>query len=130
MASTKVADHMGQGWVMFVSVFCFVISTLLFLLYLCGAHGGKSSWVALVSHFKETDTAYVNSYLFPYCQILQQCIISFFTPEFNSHDADKLVSYTKGRCILKVLKQMASNDVSVVIFVSLSHFLIRMFQKS
>ncbi|KAM3852233.1 myelin and lymphocyte protein [Vipera latastei] len=52
VASTKVADHMGQGWVMFVSVFCFVISTLLFLLYLCGAHGGKSSWVALDAFYQ------------------------------------------------------------------------------
>lgn len=123
MASTKVLMNMSQGWVMFVSVFCFVISTLLFLLYLCGAHGGKSAWVALVSHFRETNTAYVKTHLFPNYQILQQCIISFLTPEFNSHNMDKLVSYTKERCILKVLKQMASEDVSVVVFVPLSQLI-------
>ncbi|KAG8123124.1 hypothetical protein E2320_018531, partial [Naja naja] len=86
VASTKVILPMNQGWVMFVSVFCFVISTLLFLLYLCGAHGGKSAWVALVSHFRETNTAYIKSHLFPNYQILQQCIISLLTPKFNSYN--------------------------------------------
>ncbi|KAK9412139.1 myelin and lymphocyte protein-like [Crotalus adamanteus] len=52
VASTKVAEPLSQGWVMFVSVFCFVISTLLFLLYLCGAHGGKSAWVALDAFYQ------------------------------------------------------------------------------
>ncbi|XP_015673446.1 myelin and lymphocyte protein, partial [Protobothrops mucrosquamatus] len=52
VASTKVGEHLSQGWVMFVSVFCFVISTLLFLLYLCGAHGGKSAWVALDAFYQ------------------------------------------------------------------------------
>ncbi|XP_026540056.1 myelin and lymphocyte protein [Notechis scutatus] len=52
VASTKVIFPMNQGWVMFVSVFCFVISTLLFLLYLCGAHGGKSAWVALDAFYQ------------------------------------------------------------------------------
>uniref|UniRef100_A0A670Y7Z0 Myelin and lymphocyte protein n=1 Tax=Pseudonaja textilis TaxID=8673 RepID=A0A670Y7Z0_PSETE len=52
VASTKVYFSMNQGWVMFVSVFCFVISTLLFLLYLCGAHGGKSAWVALDAFYQ------------------------------------------------------------------------------
>ncbi|XP_032072840.1 myelin and lymphocyte protein [Thamnophis elegans] len=52
VASTKVLATVSQGWVMFVSVFCFVISTLLFLLYLCGAHGGKSAWVALDAFYQ------------------------------------------------------------------------------
>ncbi|XP_058019675.1 myelin and lymphocyte protein [Ahaetulla prasina] len=52
VASTKVYITISQGWVMFVSVFCFVISTLLFLLYLCGAHGGKSAWVALDAFYQ------------------------------------------------------------------------------
>uniref|UniRef100_A0A8D2LEN6 Myelin and lymphocyte protein n=1 Tax=Varanus komodoensis TaxID=61221 RepID=A0A8D2LEN6_VARKO len=47
VASTRVAEPMSQGWVMFVSVFCFVISTLLLFLYMCGAHCGKSAWVTL-----------------------------------------------------------------------------------
>ncbi|KAM6367460.1 myelin and lymphocyte protein [Alca torda] len=47
VASSKVPSPMLQGWVMFVSVFCFVMSTTLLCLYICGAHGGSSSWVAL-----------------------------------------------------------------------------------
>ncbi|NWH54791.1 MAL protein, partial [Fregata magnificens] len=49
VASSKVPQPILQGWVMFVSVFCFVMSTTLLCLYLCGAHGGSSSWVTLVS---------------------------------------------------------------------------------
>uniref|UniRef100_A0ABM5FH46 Myelin and lymphocyte protein n=1 Tax=Pogona vitticeps TaxID=103695 RepID=A0ABM5FH46_9SAUR len=52
VASTKVHDPMSQGWVMFVSVFCFVISTFLMLLYMCGAHGGNASWVALDAFYQ------------------------------------------------------------------------------
>lgn len=47
VASSKVPDPMLQGWVMFVSVFCFVMSISLLCLYLCGAHGGGSCWVTL-----------------------------------------------------------------------------------
>lgn len=32
---------------MFVSVFCFVMTATLLFLYMCGAHGGSSSWVTL-----------------------------------------------------------------------------------
>ncbi|NXK88694.1 MAL protein, partial [Formicarius rufipectus] len=49
VASSRVPVPMLQGWVMFVSVFCFIMSTALLFLYLCGAHGGSSSWVTLVS---------------------------------------------------------------------------------
>ncbi|NXJ40756.1 MAL protein, partial [Ciconia maguari] len=49
VASSKVPSPILQGWVMFVSVFCFVMSTTLLCLYICGAHGGSSSWVTLVS---------------------------------------------------------------------------------
>ncbi|NXA51494.1 MAL protein, partial [Nothocercus julius] len=48
VASTKVAEPLAQGWIMFVSVFCFVMSILLLCLYICGAHGGSRSWVTLV----------------------------------------------------------------------------------
>ncbi|XP_010149549.1 PREDICTED: myelin and lymphocyte protein [Eurypyga helias] len=47
VASSKVPSPILQGWVMFVSVFCFIMSTTLLCLYLCGAHGGSSSWVTL-----------------------------------------------------------------------------------
>lgn len=52
VASTKVYHDIFAGWVMFVSVFCFVISTLLLLLYMCGAHGGKPAWVALDAFYQ------------------------------------------------------------------------------
>ncbi|NXA75072.1 MAL protein, partial [Thryothorus ludovicianus] len=49
VASSKVLDSMLQGWVMFVSVYCFVMSFSLLCLYFCGAHGGGGScWVTLV----------------------------------------------------------------------------------
>ncbi|NWY70029.1 MAL protein, partial [Erithacus rubecula] len=49
VASSRIPDSMLQGWVMFVSVFCFVMSISLLCLYLCGAHGGGGScWVTLV----------------------------------------------------------------------------------
>ncbi|NXE39194.1 MAL protein, partial [Ptilorrhoa leucosticta] len=49
VASSKVSYAMLQGWVMFVSVFCFVMSISLLCLYFCGAHGGGGScWVTLV----------------------------------------------------------------------------------
>ncbi|NXC39328.1 MAL protein, partial [Penelope pileata] len=49
VASSHVPQPMLQGWVMFVSVFCFVMTITLLFLYMCGAHGDSSSWVTLVS---------------------------------------------------------------------------------
>ncbi|XP_060115662.1 myelin and lymphocyte protein [Heteronotia binoei] len=54
VASTKVFFPMIQGWVMFVSVYCFVLSTLLLFLYFCGAHGEKSAWVAVDAFYQVT----------------------------------------------------------------------------
>uniref|UniRef100_A0A5F7Z8X9 Myelin and lymphocyte protein n=1 Tax=Macaca mulatta TaxID=9544 RepID=A0A5F7Z8X9_MACMU len=47
VASSLVPWPLVQGWVMFVSVFCFVATTTLIILYLIGAHGGETSWVTL-----------------------------------------------------------------------------------
>ncbi|XP_057240272.1 myelin and lymphocyte protein isoform X2 [Malurus melanocephalus] len=47
VASSRVPLPMLQGWVMFVSVFCFVMSISLLCLYFCGVHGGGSGWVTL-----------------------------------------------------------------------------------
>ncbi|NXY85715.1 MAL protein, partial [Alcedo cyanopectus] len=49
VASSKVGVPMLQGWVMFVSVFCFVMSITLLCLYISGVHKGSSFWVTLVS---------------------------------------------------------------------------------
>ncbi|KAF6104641.1 mal, T cell differentiation protein [Phyllostomus discolor] len=49
IASSLVPLPLMQGWVMFVSVFCFVATTTLLVLYVMGAHGGEASWITLVS---------------------------------------------------------------------------------
>ncbi|XP_009916387.1 myelin and lymphocyte protein [Haliaeetus albicilla] len=54
VASSRVTVPILQGWVMFVSVFCFVMSITLLCLYSCGAHGGSSSWVTLDIICQET----------------------------------------------------------------------------
>ncbi|KAM9847688.1 myelin and lymphocyte protein-like isoform 2-T2 [Aulostomus maculatus] len=47
VASTRVYPDNPLGWVMFVSVFCFVFTTLWFFIFLCG--GNQSSiWPSLV----------------------------------------------------------------------------------
>ncbi|KAM9317351.1 myelin and lymphocyte protein [Gastrophryne carolinensis] len=47
IASSRVPNPEAQGWVMFVSVTCFVFTTLLLLLYCGRAHGGKSTWTTI-----------------------------------------------------------------------------------
>ncbi|XP_015271630.1 PREDICTED: myelin and lymphocyte protein [Gekko japonicus] len=54
VASAKVYFPIIQGWVMFVSVYCFVLSTLLLFLYFCGAHGENSAWVAVDAFYQVT----------------------------------------------------------------------------
>ncbi|XP_009273094.1 myelin and lymphocyte protein [Aptenodytes patagonicus] len=54
VASSKVLLPILQGWVMFVSVSCFVMSITLLCLYVCGVHGGSSSWVTLDVICQET----------------------------------------------------------------------------
>ncbi|XP_077960443.1 myelin and lymphocyte protein [Gasterosteus aculeatus] len=46
VASTSVAPPNPLGWVMFVSVFCFVVTTVWFFIFLCGANQG-SVWPSL-----------------------------------------------------------------------------------
>ncbi|GAB1286866.1 Myelin and lymphocyte protein [Apodemus speciosus] len=47
IASSLVPLPLIQGWVMFVSVFCFVATTSLMVLYVIGSHGGETSWITL-----------------------------------------------------------------------------------
>ncbi|XP_072265576.1 myelin and lymphocyte protein-like [Pyxicephalus adspersus] len=48
VASTRLQfTEILQGWVMFVSVTCFVFTTIFLILYCIGAHGGKSSWTTI-----------------------------------------------------------------------------------
>nr|XP_057914845.1 myelin and lymphocyte protein-like isoform X2 [Doryrhamphus excisus] len=46
VASTRVLPDHPLGWVMFVSVYCFVFTTLWFFIFLCGANQ-SSIWPAL-----------------------------------------------------------------------------------
>ncbi|XP_044069426.1 myelin and lymphocyte protein-like [Siniperca chuatsi] len=46
VASTRVFPENPLGWVMFVSVFCFIMTTLWFLIFLCGANQ-SSIWPSL-----------------------------------------------------------------------------------
>ncbi|XP_060711874.1 myelin and lymphocyte protein-like [Hemiscyllium ocellatum] len=47
VASARVAFPPDQGWVMFVSVFCFVITTLLLILYTAGVQNSSTAWMAV-----------------------------------------------------------------------------------
>ncbi|XP_051000542.1 myelin and lymphocyte protein [Acomys russatus] len=47
IASSLVPFPLIQGWVMFVSVFCFVATTSLMIMYVIGTHGGETSWITL-----------------------------------------------------------------------------------
>lgn len=46
VASTLVVPANPQGWVMFVSVFCFVMTFLWMVIFGCGGHKNKGSWAA------------------------------------------------------------------------------------
>ncbi|XP_066538026.1 mal, T cell differentiation protein b [Hoplias malabaricus] len=46
VASTHVKPENPQGWVMFVSVFCFVMTCLWLFIFACGGHKNKSGWAA------------------------------------------------------------------------------------
>lgn len=47
IASSLVPMPLVQGWVMFVSVFCFLATTSLMVMYVIGTHGGETSWITL-----------------------------------------------------------------------------------
>ncbi|XP_063050140.1 myelin and lymphocyte protein-like [Engraulis encrasicolus] len=53
IASTRVAFAMPQGWVMFVSVFCFVFTTVWLLIFLFGCNKG-SVWPAMDTGYNAT----------------------------------------------------------------------------
>ncbi|NXH74041.1 MAL protein, partial [Hydrobates tethys] len=88
VASSKVPEPMLQGWVMFVSVFCFVMTTTLLCLYICGAHGGSSFWVALVSGGDKplpslvplVDNCLLCRYCTPNRRLGLACVVPFFSP--------------------------------------------------
>nr|XP_009929315.1 PREDICTED: myelin and lymphocyte protein [Opisthocomus hoazin] len=85
VASSKVPFPMLQGWVMFVSVFCFIMSTTLLCLYVCGAHGGSSSWVTLDVICQETAALFYLS-----ASVLE----AFFTIGISESSADPVIMIT------------------------------------
>ncbi|XP_061584808.1 myelin and lymphocyte protein-like [Cololabis saira] len=44
VACTLVVPQNPQGWVMFVSVFCFLLTFIWLVLFACGGHHNKGSW--------------------------------------------------------------------------------------
>ncbi|XP_003354742.4 myelin and lymphocyte protein isoform X2 [Sus scrofa] len=54
VASSHVPIPLVQGWVMFVSVFCFIATTALLFLYVIGAHGSRTFWINLVFSYVVT----------------------------------------------------------------------------
>ncbi|XP_032877909.1 myelin and lymphocyte protein-like isoform X2 [Amblyraja radiata] len=54
VAASRIPFPQNQGWVMFVSVFCFVITTLLLILYMAGVQKRSSAWNAVVFAFLAT----------------------------------------------------------------------------
>ncbi|XP_008314426.2 myelin and lymphocyte protein-like [Cynoglossus semilaevis] len=53
VACTLVVPQNPQGWVMFVSVFCFVMTFIWTMVFACGGHNNRSSWAAadFIYHF-------------------------------------------------------------------------------
>ena len=49
VACTLVVPANPQGWVMFVSVFCFVMTFIWLLVFACGGHHNSGKWAAAVS---------------------------------------------------------------------------------
>lgn len=46
VACTYVVPANPQGWVMFVSVFCFVMTFIWLVVFACGSHHNSSGWAA------------------------------------------------------------------------------------
>ncbi|XP_018931144.1 myelin and lymphocyte protein-like [Cyprinus carpio] len=44
VASTLVSPPNPQGWVMFVSIFCFVMTFVWLIIFACGGHKNSSAW--------------------------------------------------------------------------------------
>ncbi|XP_074845288.1 myelin and lymphocyte protein [Carettochelys insculpta] len=90
VASTRVHFPILQGWVMFVSVFCFTLSTLLMLLYFCGAHGGKAAWVAVDAFYHSMAALFYLSaaVLQAYATLLARDTATLFAEGFKIYQED------------------------------------------
>nr|XP_014708180.2 myelin and lymphocyte protein-like [Equus asinus] len=61
IASSQVPLPLLQGWVMFVSVFCFIGTTVLLFLYMCGSDNEETPWLTVVLGYV-TGAHYVESF--------------------------------------------------------------------
>ncbi|KAF4102149.1 hypothetical protein G5714_016949 [Onychostoma macrolepis] len=73
VASTHVTTPNPQGWVMFVSVFCFVMTFLWLVIFACGGHKNSSAWatadfiyhlIAVVFYLSASVFSYVATLLY------------------------------------------------------------------
>uniref|UniRef100_A0AAZ3R8T9 Myelin and lymphocyte protein n=1 Tax=Oncorhynchus tshawytscha TaxID=74940 RepID=A0AAZ3R8T9_ONCTS len=94
VASTKVLIANPQGWVMFVSVFCFIFTTLWFLIFISGAN--KSSiWPTLdvvyhsLAAFFYLSAAVVQAYI----TISLKSVTSMFFKEYQLDIAAVVMCY-------------------------------------
>ncbi|RVE76489.1 hypothetical protein OJAV_G00008730 [Oryzias javanicus] len=46
VACTYVVPHNPQAWVMFVSVFCFLLTFIWLVVFACGSHNNRGIWAA------------------------------------------------------------------------------------
>lgn len=49
VAGTLVVPANPQAWVMFVSVFCFLVTFIWMVVFACGGHRNHGSWATAVS---------------------------------------------------------------------------------
>ncbi|XP_014635333.1 PREDICTED: myelin and lymphocyte protein-like [Ceratotherium simum simum] len=58
IALSQVPLPLFQGWVVFVSMFCFISTTALLFVYITGAHGKKASWETLETVYHSLATLF------------------------------------------------------------------------
>ncbi|KAG7328751.1 hypothetical protein KOW79_008695 [Hemibagrus wyckioides] len=96
VASTRVDPPNPQGWVMFVSIFCFVFTTLWFIIFLGGANQ-SSVWPGLdtayhfiaVLFYLSSSVALASVTLY-YKNVITQ---GFYTPILNNTEAQNFKTY-------------------------------------
>lgn len=83
VASTKVNPANPLGWVMFVSIFCFVMTFLWMIIFACGGHKNSYGWAAadFAYHFLAV-IFYLSAGVSLATVTLAQKTVSTISPEF------------------------------------------------
>ncbi|XP_029305791.1 myelin and lymphocyte protein-like isoform X2 [Cottoperca gobio] len=96
VASTRIVQMENpMGWVMFVSVFCFVMTTLLFFIYLFGANQNRV-WPSLdvAYHFFAVVLYLSASVILAYITVLEGSLASIFIfKSYKLHVSAVVMSY-------------------------------------